>query len=179
MREISNPQKMDYIVVKNYGDLKYGSVVSYPHTEPNDCAIRALAAVTNMEYTEALSYGRLRWNKTFKRGIRLSTIVEDLLIKKPTIPFRFKAVGDSEVTVKYRSPNGTIVHLPKPGIRKGDKLSTLTVNQFLKNYTYGRYIIIVRGHAMAVVDGMLIGNNDDIQHLRRPVSLVIKVNYSF
>ena len=50
-----------------------------------------------------------------------------------------------------------------------------TVKSFMEQHPTGRYFMIVRGHAVALVDGILYGNScEQYDGFRRPVRYVIE-----
>jgi len=58
---------------------------------------------------------------------------------------------------------------------KGKK-TCYTVKSFMENYPKGRYFIIVKGHALALVDGVLYGNgSEQFNGFRRRIHYVVKV----
>jgi hypothetical protein len=49
------------------------------------------------------------------------------------------------------------------------KIKRTTLNQFIKKYPTGTYIIIVRGHAFTLKNGAVIGNSQDAKSMRKIV----------
>lgn len=50
--------------------------------------------------------------------------------------------------------------------------SGITLNQFVKRFPIGTYVIIVRSHALAIVDGVVYDNNDRTSGRHRVVAVV-------
>ena len=58
---------------------------------------------------------------------------------------------------------------------KYKKETGYTVKSFMEQHPTGRYFMIVRGHAVALVDGVLYGNScEQYDGFRRPVRYVIE-----
>ena len=46
---------------------------------------------------------------------------------------------------------------------------------FLEKFPKGRFLVIVRGHAFSIIDGVVVGNVDDGKRLRAKIVFAIKV----
>ena len=46
---------------------------------------------------------------------------------------------------------------------------------FLEKYPKGKYLLIVKGHAFSVIDGVVVGNTEDGKRLRAKILFAIKV----
>ena len=58
---------------------------------------------------------------------------------------------------------------------KYKKETGYTVKSFMEQHPTGRYFMIVKGHAVALVDGVLYGNScEQYDGFRRPVRYVIE-----
>jgi len=58
---------------------------------------------------------------------------------------------------------------------KYKKETGYTVKPFMEQHPVGRYIIIVKGHALALVDGVLYGNSSEQYNgFRRTIHYVIQ-----
>jgi len=49
------------------------------------------------------------------------------------------------------------------------------VNEFVKAHSEGNYIVTVKGHAFALIDGVIKGNWNDGKRLTRKVNSAYKV----
>ena len=52
----------------------------------------------------------------------------------------------------------------------------MTVGTFIKEYNVGRYLIHVRGHAFAIIDGVVVGNICDSRKLKARIINAYKFN---
>ena len=46
---------------------------------------------------------------------------------------------------------------------------------FIEKYPTGKYFVIKKGHAFSIIDGVVIGNDDDGKHLRTKILFALKV----
>jgi len=49
------------------------------------------------------------------------------------------------------------------------------VNEFIKAHSEGKYLVTVKGHMFALIDGVIKGNWDDSKRLTRKVKSAYKV----
>ena len=110
------------------------------HTESNDCTVRALANTTGMAYSEAHAL-LSKHGRRFKRGAFFPSYY------KAYLEAGLKLVGVYGTTRRARSAGNTANVTPGPGI---------TLGRMLPRLQSGRYIVLITGHATAVIDGKLI-----------------------
>lgn len=115
-----------------------------------DCSVKALAVVKNIPYSQAVVYAKDNFNRLDNKGSQLVNIKSAF-----TLDSQFVALDNKEVQTQYKV-NGQEV------IRR------MTVGTFAKTYTSGKFYVVVRGHALAIVDGVIIDNNEG---LRRPIDV--------
>lgn len=112
--------------------------------ETNDCTVRAFAVVLNTTYERAHSHLKNKCGRLDRKGIRHSKMVN---------------LPDSLVNTKFA--------IGGPYMEK-----TRTLKKFIEDFPTGRYFICVRGHALAIVDGVVY----DYKHsLRRRVKWVMRI----
>jgi len=46
---------------------------------------------------------------------------------------------------------------------------------FIEKYPKGKYLVIKKGHAFSVIDGVVVGNASDGNHLRVKIYFALKV----
>lgn len=117
----------------------YSSMAPAEGVEHNDCAVRALAIALDMPYGDCHDHYAHHGRK-WGRGTPISTTMNLM-----------RSLGAAQVNTRNR------------GGRDG------TLTQFLRAYPQGRYWVARRGHAFAVVDGVV----HDWQHGTGPRSRVI------
>jgi len=106
-----------------------------PSSETNDCTVCAWAAFKGISYMEAHTELGRKLGRRNRSGVRTMEW-KTFLLKEG-----LKAVDSSALKTYYKSTNTT---------RK------MTLSTFVKNNKKGRYILGVRGHAVAVIDGVLV-----------------------
>jgi hypothetical protein len=57
-----------------------------------------------------------------------------------------------------------------------NKSRFVTFNQFFKKHKEGVYLIVVRGHAFTLKNGIVIGNTEDSTRLKARINTVYKVS---
>jgi hypothetical protein len=45
----------------------------------------------------------------------------------------------------------------------------MTTGTFIKKYPKGRYLVVVRGHAFSIIDGVVVGNTEDSKMKKRVI----------
>lgn len=130
--------------------------------ERNDCVVRALTETFNLNYDEAHLFAEKNLNRKPRKGVAMTANkLTELSQKNTTINnFSIHAVPNKEITYF-----GTKT---KIGMLNGDEkeLHRMTVGMFLRLKKVGRYLILVKGHAFSIVDGVIIGNKKDTLCLR-------------
>ena len=108
--------------------------------EHNDCTVRALANATGMAYSEAHAL-LSKHGRRFKRGAFFGTYY------KAYLEAGLSLVGVYGETVRAHSAARMANTTRGPGI---------TLGKVLPRLQRGRYIVLITGHATAVVDGKMI-----------------------
>jgi hypothetical protein len=108
--------------------------------EKNSCVPLALTALTQKPYNEVYKYladrGRRKGHGT-SRSLTMGFLLEN----------KFAPVPDSKLVSVYIN-----------GGRKVER--SMTVGTFSKNYPNGRYLLFVRSHVVAVIDGEILDTWD-------------------
>jgi hypothetical protein len=160
-------------------------------SETNDCVVCAFAAITETTYDEAHKYVKDTFDRPNRQGtprfdstmIRLSSYpllgmryermtnhTETTYTKKRKVynwDTRNYEASSSEVTVNSR-------FVPLITTYGKTRLSRMTIGTFLKEYPKGRYLMHVRGHAFAIIDGVIVGNTCDSRRLRARITNAYK-----
>ena len=140
--------------IKNYEN----SVIA--KGEANDCVVRAFASAFEIEYDEAhgivaKEFRRVKRKGTFGFGVKMN------LLDKNNVTFNGKKI--SKITHEYDS---MLYSVKVNGVKT---LRNTTTSYFLKKYPVGTYIVIVRGHAFTIKDGVVIGNYSDAKKTRKHI----------
>ena len=147
------------------GELKVG-VVESAKGEANDCTIRALVACTGKSYEDAHRYIAQQTGRIRRRGAETAALIKALDGKTIFGKF-FESFGEN---VNQAQGFAGLAKVKAPAVvyRSGKTVrqSTMTMGTFLKTYTKGTYYILLRGHALAIVDGVIYGNTNDAKRLK-------------
>ena len=132
----------------------YGTKLST--RERSDCVVCAMASALNVTYSKAHKFVRERYGRIDKKA----------------------TYGFDQITKSMKNEVffGKQIERYYPTDFKGNKCET--VGQFLTYYKYkkGTFLIAVRSHVFAVKNGVVIGNWDDSEKLRRILRSVWKVS---
>ena len=144
-------------VIKGYKES------SIAKSEKNDCVVRAIAASFNIPYDKAHKFTKEEFRRKDKSGTFGTVYTMNRLSKKDGKIFNKKVEMIGEKDEYYNFPK----------LYNGK--SKMTLLSFLKQYQKGTYFILVRGHALTVKNGVLIGNDNEGLHLRRIVEYAFKI----
>ena len=131
--------------------------------ERNDCVVRAVASTFGLKYDVAHKFvanefGREPRKGTFGTTLKLSA-------------------RDNILGVKYKLVHKENILYPGSDIhqKKGGKPVNVPLRLFLERFPKGRYLVIVKGHAFSIIDGVVIGNDSDGSRLKAKILFAIKV----
>jgi hypothetical protein len=134
--------------------------------EKNDCAVRAFMIALNLSYNESHKFASEKLNRKSLKGTYVLKYINNILGHK---------VNGYKLNVIGYHPSIAHGHRKKLVNPKYKKETGYTVKSFMEQYTTGRYVIIVKKHALALVDGVLYGNNGEQFHgFFRKVQYVIE-----
>lgn len=132
--------------------IRFGPVIpnlietGRPSSEANDCVVRALMTVKRYSYRNARkkaeAKGRIR-----RDGMPISKIF-DLM----------KAEGVKTTHIRSRQ----LMHVALTSSLQEFKIgSVIKIKDFAKEHQSGKFLIVINGHAMALIDGVLYGNGNE------------------
>ena len=129
--------------------------------EKNDCVVRAIANACDVNYNQAHKFVEDKFDRKKGKGTQMFTYVLDKVEK-----MEFDEVGQLDlfgngITRKLKC----VGKAPKQG---GDLVNpkykhkpvAFTVKEFAQKFKRGSYILAVKGHALAVKNGVIIDNKD-------------------
>ena len=120
-------------------------------SEKNDCVVMSFMIASGVSYDDAHSFVCEKLKRKFRKGTYTCIYAKHILDKE--IGGRtIKYLGHSE----GKCPAGVS---SKTVIKNGE--SQFTVKSFMEKYNKGRYVVIVKGHAYALVDGVMYGNQGE------------------
>lgn len=111
-----------------------GKIAEGFNNETNDCAVRALAIATQTPYAEVHKNLKAKGRRD-RRGTKLAWITEAVKQLAP---------GSEEIVPSSISSCGSRFRISYPNL-----------SDTLRKYREGRYVIVVTGHAIAVIDGIV------------------------
>ena len=122
-------------------------------SETNDCVVRAFACALGISYDEAHAWVAKHLGRKNGKGTYTSIYMGNILNRVKN-GYRVTYLGATP-EYKFICPNrGTTLRNP----RYKNKKSGYTLKAFMNDHLTGRYVIIVEGHAVALVDGVLYAN---------------------
>mgnify|MGYP003624745160 FL=1 len=133
--------------------------------EKNDCAVKAIAAAAGVSYETSHAFTGEYLMRTRRMGTLLGMFLPNIT-KEPMMlgskRVEFKSLGNIKITNGYKL-YGEVVRRKK------------TVKSFIKDNPRGSFVVSVAGHALAIVDGVLIDNVGEEFRMTRKVLSAIQV----
>ena len=137
--------------------------------EKNDCTVRAIANAFNVCYDVAHGFAADVLKRKAKRGTK-NTYVNLVAAKNVTFDLFSNTLFPETKTFKLAGKASPIN--PKYTHKK----VKYTVKTFCSKHNVGTYIVLVKGHALCIKDGIVIDNsNYQFDGYRRPVMSFVKV----
>ena len=153
---------LDYIYSQERLNLSSSTLAQ---KEKNDCAVKAIAAAAGVSYETSHAFTGEYLMRTEKRGTMLGMFLPNIT-KEPMMlgsrKVEFKPLGKIKITNGYKL-YGEVVRRKK------------TVKSFIKDNPRGSFVVSVAGHALAIVDGVLIDNVGEEFRMTRKVLSAIQV----
>ena len=152
----------------SYDSITAADVVAL--NETNDCVVRAFMNAASITYTEAHAIVATTFGRKPRQGTSgFITIMRQLIannqpiIPGKTIHYLGKNISGNAFTKAQAAMQGLLINTRYP---KGDnRFAAYTVGKFLAHHTTGSYILVVKGHALAIRDGLIYENADQLDHL--------------
>ena len=117
----------------------------------NYCTVTALSATLGISFDKAYDYARDNWSRERGRGVATSIMLRSFPQAVGT-DYTKKVLSQEISRVKaeqdYKQPDGSI------------KTRDMTLSTFTKKFNKGRYYVLVKGHALAVIDGEIVDHTD-------------------
>ena len=137
--------------------------------EKNDCTVRAIANAFNVCYDVAHGFAADVLQRKAKRGTK-NTYLNLVAAKNVTFDLFSNTLFPETKTFKLAGKASPIN--PKYTHKK----VKYTVKTFCSTHNVGTYILLVKGHALCIKDGIVIDNsNYQFDGYRRPVMSFVKV----
>lgn len=119
--------------------------------DTNYCTVTALSASFSISADEAYDYAAKTWERKRSRGVATLTMLKTFPVAEGVTQAK-EVLGKEVIRVKaeqdYKQPDGSI------------KTRDMNLSTFSKKYPKGKYYILVKGHALAVIDGEIVDHTD-------------------
>jgi len=129
--------------------------------EKNDCTVYAIATAFEMDYDAAHEEVTTRMNRQEGQGVKRTNIVQALA--------EGTTINGKTITRVIKSPTKTYKVYGNTIPRQ------LRLSSFVKEHQEGTYVILTRGHAMTLKDGVLMDNKNETK-TRALVEIAFKVD---
>ncbi len=150
--------------------------------EKNDCVVRAITHAFDVDYIDAHHFcehklHRVSGNGTYTRRY-LPKIKQAFGCKIKQLGKRGKYNKDYRyLTRDQKSKVERWSNAKQKWVMKREKVQVeYKVNEFVKAHSEGKYLVTVKGHMFALIDGVIKGNWDDSKRLTRKVKTAYKVS---
>jgi len=152
-------KQVDKAFFCNYDDLAKQSNLAKQET--NDCVVLSLMSVLDIPYEAAHDIARTKLNRKDRQGTYLTIFAKNIIGEKFN-GYRIKFIGAHPEKSHWQTSIAGSVNkkvLKNVHYKKSDVGYTL--KSFIEHNPVGRFMLIVQGHAVAVIDGVLYGNGND------------------
>ena len=125
--------------------------------EDNDCVVRAFMSALDISYEQAHAWVKKELKRQDRKGTFMNAYAKNIIGKtKNGKKISFMGVHPSRGFMKHSVGSNKVLVNPKYKKQTG-----YTLKSFMENNPVGRFVLIVQGHAVAVVNGVLYGNSDE------------------
>ena len=128
-------------------------------TEVDDCVVRAFMAALDLSYEDAHSWVKTKLKRKDKKGTYVEYYAKNIIGKtKNGKQINWFGSHPSELTrnkLSYGLPGTTLIN------KKYKNPTGYTLKSFIESHPTGSFVVLVVGHAVAVVNGVVYGNSDD------------------
>jgi len=134
--------------------------------ENNDCVVRAFMVILDLPYEKAHKFVADKFKRENRKGTYTQMYLENILNHQK---------NGYKMTLMGYHPSRAFGDRKKLLNPKYKKETGYTVKSFMEQHPVGRFFIMVKGHALALVDGVLYGNgSEQYNGFRRQVHYVIQ-----
>jgi hypothetical protein len=148
-------QKLPFI--KSSTAIKGFQESTLAKSETNDCVVLSIASAFGVNYDAAHEFVKNTFKRENRKGTRNfpMTLTRYALEHKEIFGTNIVPMGTMTVD-KY---NYSLRYMVKVGNRLVNR--GMTVHTFIKNNPVGTFIVVVKGHAFTIIDGVVVGNYED------------------
>ena len=125
--------------------------------ETNDCVVRAFMCALNLSYDQAHAWVKKELKRQDRKGTYMGAHGKNIIGKtKNGKKISFIGIHPSREFMKHSFGSDKVLVN-----RKYKKATGFTLKSFMEANPVGNFVLIVQGHAVAVVNGVLFGNVDE------------------
>jgi hypothetical protein len=125
--------------------------------EDRDCVVRAFMAALDIPYDQAHAWVKKNMNREDRKGTYTGKAIK-IVEGKTKNGYQIKFMGLNPAKIHWKEMTGSNKTLVNP---KYKKQTGYTLKSFMENNQVGRFVLVVQGHAVAVVNGVLYGNTNE------------------
>jgi hypothetical protein len=166
-------------LIKKLGKEEASCVLS--SKEKNDCVVRAVSHAFEVDYIESHHFCEHKLHRKAGDGVYTQRYLPKV---KQAFGKKLKQLGKSNKYSDFR-------HLTRPQKSKTEVYShakskwvtkrvikqiPYKVNEFVKAHSKGNYIVTVKGHAFAIIDGDIRGNYGDAIKINKKINSAYKIS---
>ena len=153
--------------------------------ESNDCVVRTLASVFGITYNQSHKFCTNDLKRKPRRGVSNyiyhgfldnGNAISQYKFDKSIEPIHYEPVLISKTKTNIWGDTYQSASYHTLYTKRGKKYSKLTVGAFMKTNPKGTYIMSVRGHTFAIVDGVIVGNYSDARKAKVIVERIWKIS---
>ena len=139
---------------------------SLAKSEHNDCVVKAIASAAEMDYDSAHQFVKETFNRKNGKGTFGLGTGMNLLSKNG------KQINGKNVQIISEEHNTMLYYVVVKGVKK---LRATTTATFIKKHPIGSYVVVVKGHAFTIKDGVVIGNFNDGKKMKKHIIWAWKI----
>ena len=166
-------------LIKKLGKEEASCVLS--SKEKNDCVVRAVSHAFEVDYIESHHFCEHKLHRKAGDGVYTQRYLPKV---KQAFGKKLKQLGKSNKYSDFR-------HLTRPQKSKTEVYShakskwvtkrvikqiPYKVNEFVKAHSKGNYIVTVKAHAFAIVNGEILGNYGDAKAVNKKINSAYKIS---
>jgi sulfate adenylyltransferase subunit 1 (EFTu-like GTPase family) len=125
--------------------------------EDKDCVVRAFMGALDISYDQAHAWVKKNMNRQDRKGTYTYKAIQ-LVEGKVKNGYKIGFMGLNPAKSYMKNVIGSNKVLTNP---KYKKQTGYTLKSFMENNPVGRFVLIVQGHAVAVVNGVLHANTNE------------------
>ena len=146
--------------------IKGAKESSLAKSESSDCVVRAIASAAEMDYDSAHQFVKEKFKRKNRKGTFGFPVTMNLMSKNG------EKIHGKSVEIISEEHNTMLYYVRVKGAKT---LRQTTSSSFIKKYPTGTYVVVVRGHAFTIKDGVVIGNVDDGKKMKKHINSVWKI----